>query len=219
MTAKSAAEGGQDKARCHWGGNPSAGLEQAEKIMSKKSNEVKQKREWVSRSEFSEQYRSPAWQKRRLERLDAAGWECGNCGDSESQLHVHHTRYVAGRKIWDYSDEELQILCEACHSGAHALKERLNEALASIPGFDLGKVVGYALAAAATNRLDCAGNEGALTLSTNEEVFGAADYFGVDWHEIFKIGAQGERPTARRLIDLRMRNAMACSDPKNAGSQ
>ena len=187
--------------------------------MSKKSHEVKQKREWVSRSEFSEQYRSPAWQKRRLERLDAAGWECGNCGDSESQLHVHHTRYVAGRKVWDYSDEELQVLCEACHSGAHALKERLNEALASIPGFDLGKVVGYALAAAATNRLDCAGNEGALTLSTNEEVFGAADYFGVDWHEIFEIGAQGERPTARRLIDLRMRNAMACSDPKNAGSQ
>ena len=34
-----------------------------------------------------------------------------------------------------------------------------------------------------------------------------------------EIGAQGERPTARRLIDLRMRNAMACSDPKNAGSQ
>ena len=28
-----------------------------------------------------------------------------------------------------------------------------------------------------------------------------------------------ERPTARRLIDLRMRDAMACSDPKNAGPQ
>ena len=23
-------------------------------------------------------------------------------------------------KVWDYSDEELQVLCEACHSGAHA---------------------------------------------------------------------------------------------------
>ena len=143
--------------------------------------------------------------------------ECGNCGDSESQLHVHHTRYVAGRKVWDYSDEELQVLCEACHSGAHALKERLNEALASIPGFDLGRWWVMRLPPPLTD-LTAPETRGADSFYQRGS-FGAADYFGVDWHEIFEIGAQGERPTARRLIDLRMRNAMACSDPKKFGSQ
>lgn len=75
--------------------------------MTKPSAKVKQRREWVSRSEFADQYKNPAWQKRRLERLDAAAWECENCGDKEAQLHVHHVRYVAGRKVWEYGDDEL----------------------------------------------------------------------------------------------------------------
>lgn len=35
---------------------------------------------------YASQLRHPSWQKRRLEMLDRAGFECNNCGDAESPL-------------------------------------------------------------------------------------------------------------------------------------
>ena len=68
---------------------------------------------------YASQLRHPSWQKRRLEMLDRAGFECSNCGDAESPLHVHHRQYFKGRKVWEYSDEELCVLCEDCHAQEH----------------------------------------------------------------------------------------------------
>ena len=75
--------------------------------------------------EFKEQYKHPSWQKKRLEALSAASFTCQRCFDSDSQLHVHHKRYVHGRMIWDYGTEELEVLCDQCHSSAHDDKEVL----------------------------------------------------------------------------------------------
>jgi hypothetical protein len=69
--------------------------------------------------DYSDQYRHPQWQKRRLERLEKSGFSCENCGDGESQLHVHHIRYTKGSKVWEYDDNELEVLCEVCHSALH----------------------------------------------------------------------------------------------------
>jgi len=33
----------------------------------------------------------PRWQKKRLEILERDGFECNSCGDSSTELHVHHT--------------------------------------------------------------------------------------------------------------------------------
>jgi hypothetical protein len=59
--------------------------------------------------------------------LEAAGWMCVRCLDDKSQLHVHHRRYVRGRKLWEYSDNELLVLCDACHAREHGLMEALHE--------------------------------------------------------------------------------------------
>lgn len=69
---------------------------------------------------YREQLLHPNWQKRRLEALSAARFSCAICGDAESTLHVHHKHYVKGRMAWEYSDEELEVLCDACHQTRHA---------------------------------------------------------------------------------------------------
>ena len=66
----------------------------------------------AKKSKHSE-YESPRWQKLRLEAMNRDVWKCVNCGDNDSQLHVHHKRY-AGR-CWESTLEDLQTLCRQCH--------------------------------------------------------------------------------------------------------
>ena len=93
---------------------------------------------------YSEQLKHPNWQKKRLESLEAARWECANCGDKSQTLHVHHRQYFKGRMAWEYSGAELAVLCETCHTAEHqdldALRRMLvnvetREALALLGGF------------------------------------------------------------------------------------
>lgn len=77
--------------------------------------------------DWKDQYKHPNWQKKRLEALELAGFECQNCGDGESQLQVHHVRYKKGSLIWDYEPTELSVLCEKCHDDAHRSKETIND--------------------------------------------------------------------------------------------
>ncbi len=68
---------------------------------------------------YNEQLRDPRWQRKRLETLSAANWQCRRCRSDRKTLHVHHLAY---RQVapWDYALEELEVLCEACHRLEHA---------------------------------------------------------------------------------------------------
>ena len=68
---------------------------------------------------YAEQLRHPNWQRKRLERLEAAGWECENCGEQQNTLHVHHRQYFKNRMAWEYEDDDLSVLCDGCHSIEH----------------------------------------------------------------------------------------------------
>ena len=96
---------------------------------------------------YFEMLKDPRWQKRRLERLADARWECTNCGDAESTLHVHHLRYVKGRAPWEYTDPELAVLCETCHGAAHDDKKLLErmaiECGSQFADFCIGAASGY----------------------------------------------------------------------------
>ena len=91
---------------------------------------------------WKEQYKHPLWQKKRLEALESAEFTCQCCMDAESQLQVHHRAYIKGRKIWEYEVGELEVLCESCHSNAHASKEVLNLLIARIPVDALDEIIG-----------------------------------------------------------------------------
>jgi hypothetical protein len=94
---------------------------------------------------WAAQYKHPNWQRKRLEALEAAGWECQNCGDKETTLNVHHKRYVKGRKVWEYEIDELAVLCEPCHETEHKERDLLNFILAQggSPGMAVGLMAGY----------------------------------------------------------------------------
>jgi 5-methylcytosine-specific restriction endonuclease McrA len=77
--------------------------------------------------DFSEQYKHPLWQKKRLEILERDEFMCQSCGDTDSQLHVHHWTYVKNRKIWDYENENFETLCDNCHSYIHELKDKIKD--------------------------------------------------------------------------------------------
>lgn len=82
---------------------------------------------------FSEQYRHPEWQKKRLESLSNSEFVCQRCFSSDEHLHVHHKRYVKDRMVWEYSIDELEVLCEYCHEQTHAEKDVLQNLLAQLP--------------------------------------------------------------------------------------
>lgn len=70
---------------------------------------------------YGERLKHPKWQRARLERIEAAGWKCEKCGETEKPLHVHHTKYVRGRMPWEYGHGELEVLCEDCHAAEHGI--------------------------------------------------------------------------------------------------
>lgn len=70
-------------------------------------------------TQYWQKLQNPKWQKKRLEVLERAGFACESCGDSESQLHVHHNEYFKGREPWEYDKHQLSVLCESCHENRH----------------------------------------------------------------------------------------------------
>lgn len=99
---------------------------------------------------YWDQLKDPRWQKKRLERLSAEGWQCMNCCDKTETLHVHHKRYVNGRAPWEYEDVELDVLCDGCHKYAHIIKSQLDILMANASSLTeettIGLMSGYAVA-------------------------------------------------------------------------
>lgn len=83
----------------------------------------------------------PRWQRKRLEVLESAGWACETCGDTETTLHVHHMRYVKGRKPWEYERQELKSLCAYCHEEYHRSRSLLDELLAAANPVQFDEIV------------------------------------------------------------------------------
>ena len=76
---------------------------------------------------YQEQLKSPKWQKKRLQILEIHNFTCEKCNATEKTLHVHHARYIKGRKVWEYDNDVLMCLCEDCHKAEHEPKEQPNE--------------------------------------------------------------------------------------------
>ena len=70
---------------------------------------------------YKEQLNSNEWKILSKRIKEKNNWECENCQCSERQLHVHHIKYIQGRKAWEYNDNLLMCLCDDCHSFMHEL--------------------------------------------------------------------------------------------------
>lgn len=66
-------------------------------------------------SAYSEKFKDPRWQQKRLEVFQRDGFKCLDCGATDRQLHVHHLYYISKRDPWAYPLGSLRTLCEICH--------------------------------------------------------------------------------------------------------
>jgi len=62
---------------------------------------------------YSEKLKSPKWQKKRLEVLNRDNFTCCKCGDTETELQVHHLKYT--REPHESHLSDLETLCKDCH--------------------------------------------------------------------------------------------------------
>lgn len=70
----------------------------------------------TSKKTYSELLRHPKWQMKRLEILQRDNATCQLCGDTETELHIHHKEYIKGNKPWEYNNDVLITYCKICHS-------------------------------------------------------------------------------------------------------
>ena len=84
-------------------------------------------------SNWSSDYKHPKWQKKKAEILDRDNHTCLLCGDTETQLHVHHGYYGKhDTKIWDVPDKYLWTLCENCHETVTEEMDRVRQLVGSV---------------------------------------------------------------------------------------
>ena len=62
---------------------------------------------------YSDKLKDPRWQKKRLEVLNRDNFTCKLCGDSETELHIHHVEYKG--EPWEQDLDKLDTLCKHCH--------------------------------------------------------------------------------------------------------
>lgn len=91
--------------------------------------------------DYKTQYMHPKWQKRRLEMLESVDYQCQSCEDTEKTLHVHHKRYIKGRDVWDYPDDDLEVLCADCHKHEHWQKDELNKMISSFDSMQISDLI------------------------------------------------------------------------------
>ena len=70
---------------------------------------------------YSEQLKSPMWQKKRLKIMERDNFSCKICGDNKNILNIHHYVYKNNASAWEYTDSMLITLCEKCHGLIHSI--------------------------------------------------------------------------------------------------
>ena len=82
----------------------------------------------MSNKTYSEKLRDPRWQQKRLKVMERDQFTCRDCGDSESELQVHHCFYEKGGP-WETADNLLLTLCSECHSDRQEVETKVKRFL------------------------------------------------------------------------------------------
>ena len=69
---------------------------------------------------YDEQLKDKRWNAFRKFIFAVRGNKCERCGVSE-HLQIHHTEYIKGRNAWEYTCNEVVVLCGKCHQKEHGL--------------------------------------------------------------------------------------------------
>jgi len=78
---------------------------------------------------YASKLKDPRW----IELRDKAikhydGCNCFGCGCAES-IHVHHDKYDYSKEPWEYTVDDLSLLCNVCHENYHKNNKLLKKIL------------------------------------------------------------------------------------------
>lgn len=71
---------------------------------------------------YKEQLVSKEWLAFRKFVMSVKGSKCEICGSSKS-INIHHIKYVSGKKAWEYTCEDVLVLCNDCHMKVHGIEK------------------------------------------------------------------------------------------------
>ena len=73
------------------------------------------------KNQYARQYLEKEWIELRNEIIKRDENKCQDCLEwvTENTANVHHTYYVANRKVWEYPKDTLITLCKKCHKKRH----------------------------------------------------------------------------------------------------
>lgn len=74
-------------------------------------------------STWSNEYKSPNWQRKKNSILQRDNYTCCACGETQHQLTVHHLYYEKRGHVWDIDDDGLVTVCNSCHEKIHELNK------------------------------------------------------------------------------------------------
>ena len=95
------------------------GLENQIKIESfEAKKKVVNKREYTP---YEEQLKDKRWEAFSKFVFVVRGKKCEMCGGTHI-LQVHHPKYKTGRLAWEYTCNDVQVLCKECHEKVHNIK-------------------------------------------------------------------------------------------------
>ena len=84
---------------------------------------IKKRKEKISKpyERYSDQLDRPEWKAFRQFIFVVRGRRCEVCGKDNIELHIHHIKYIQGRKAWEYIPDDMMVLCRGCHRLAHGI--------------------------------------------------------------------------------------------------
>lgn len=85
---------------------------------SLKEPKVKSDKDYIP---YEEQLQDKRWEAFRKFIFAVRGKKCEMCGGTHI-LQVHHPKYKGGRLAWEYTCNEVQVLCKECHEKVHNIK-------------------------------------------------------------------------------------------------
>lgn len=68
---------------------------------------------------YSEKLKDPKWREKRFKILSRDDHRCTQCGQDDGKLDVHHLYYLDYKEPWEYDNDALKTLCDACHEQWH----------------------------------------------------------------------------------------------------
>ncbi|SBW05306.1 conserved hypothetical protein [uncultured Dysgonomonas sp.] len=72
---------------------------------------------------YTSPYKNSLWFEFRESVIELDGYKCSVCGRGRDEviLQVHHLKYIAGRKPWEYATHQCKTLCKSCHASEHGI--------------------------------------------------------------------------------------------------